>query len=114
MRLLFFQSYSRSPDCLFDFFKNLFFCTAYTGWSAPYDFVKIVFRNFRQFFQRKYPCATEGNHDARSTLFISEVDNMWNESQWFVGNMKYLTEDWFKKEAKNILYAQKQREAKAE
>ena len=47
-------------------------------------------------------------------LFISEVDNMWDESQWFVGNMKYLTTDWFKKEAKNILYVQKRRETKAE
>ena len=46
--------------------------------------------------------------------FISEVDNMWDEENWFQGNMKYLTEDWFKQEAENILYAQKQREAKAE
>ena len=46
--------------------------------------------------------------------FISELDDMWNEENWFVGNMKYLTTDWFKREAENILYVQRQQEAKTE
>ena len=46
-------------------------------------------------------------------VFILELDALWNDANWFVGNMKFTT-DWFKQEAKSILYAQKQREAKAE
>lgn len=46
-------------------------------------------------------------------VFILELDALWNDANWFVGNMKFTT-DWFKQEAENILYAQKQREAKAE
>ena len=31
--------------------------------------------------------------------FASECDGLWEEANWFVGNMRYLTKDWFKTEA---------------
>ena len=56
----------------------------------------------------------EAKRNDMMKTFISELDGLWSNANWFVGDGRSLTKEWFRREAENILYIQKPKLVKAE